>query len=196
MRTARRELGRRIAFLIAEKSYKRPMVGLLARATGALPVSRAMDNLKPGVGTVYLPDPVDNPQILKGIGTDFNAPGYEPHGTISLPTINGTSHSAEIEKIVGPEEIILKKPFTAKDALFQLTGRVDIDSDGHFTTENPGQDLSGFKGSKFKVAPHIDQTKVYDAVFETLNHPSGCVGIFPEGGSHDRPNLLPLKGTL
>ena len=24
----------------------------------------------------------------------------------------------------------------------------------------------------------------------------GCIGIFPEGGSHDRPDLLPLKAGV
>ena len=52
-----------------------------------------------------------------------------------------------------------------------------------------------FKGTKFKVAPHVDQTAVYQAVFKRLGT-GGCVGIFPEGGSHDRTTLLPLKGKL
>ncbi|PGH08476.1 hypothetical protein AJ79_05965 [Helicocarpus griseus UAMH5409] len=195
MRVARRELNRRIAFLIAEKSFKRRFVGLLAKAAGALPVSRAMDNLKPGEGTIYLPDPVNNPKLLRGVGTKFDGPGFEVGGTISLPTINGEAHATDIAEIRGPEEIILKKPFMHKDALYQLTGRTDIDDDLKFTGSAADQDLSGFKGSKFKVAPHVDQTHVYQAVFQTLNA-GGCIGIFPEGGSHDRPNLLPLKAGV
>ncbi|EEH08134.1 glycerol-3-phosphate O-acyltransferase [Histoplasma capsulatum G186AR] len=195
MRVARRELNRRIAFLIAEKSFKRRFVGLLAKAAGALPVARAMDNMKPGKGTIYLPDPFNNPTLLRGIGTKFDGPGFEPGGTIALPTINGEAHSTDIAEIRGPEEIILKKPFMHKDALYQLTGRTDITDDLKFTGSAAQQDLSGFKGSKFKVAPHVDQTRVYEAVFQTLNA-GGCIGIFPEGGSHDRPNLLPLKAGV
>jgi glycerol-3-phosphate O-acyltransferase/dihydroxyacetone phosphate acyltransferase len=195
MRVVRLEVHRRIAFLIAEKSFKRKFIGLLARAVGALPVSRAMDNMKPGQGTIYLPDPVNNPTLLRGIDTKFDGPGFEVGGTIALPMINGQSHTTDIGGIRGPEEIILKKPFRTKTALYQLTGRRDITEDGKFTGEISDQDLSNFKGSKFKVAPHIDQTKVYNAVFERLNS-GGCVGIFPEGGSHDRPDLLPLKGIV
>ncbi|OAX83521.1 hypothetical protein ACJ72_02115 [Emergomyces africanus] len=195
MRVARRELNRRIAFLIAEKSFKRRFVGLLAKAAGALPVARAMDNMKPGEGLIYLPDPVDNPTLLRGIGTKFDGPGFEVGGTIALPIINGEAHSTDIAEIRGPEEIFLKKPFMHKDALYQLTGRTDISDDLKFTGDAVNQDLSDFKGSKFKVAPHVDQTGVYKAVFQTLNA-GGCVGIFPEGGSHDRPNLLPLKAGV
>lgn len=197
MRVMRSELKRRISFLIAEKSFKRKFIGFLARSAGALPVARAMDSMKPGKGTVYLPDPVNNPTLLKGIGTKFDGPEFELGGTINLPQIRGQSHAAEIAEIRGPEEIVLKKPFKARDALYQLTGREDITDDGQFTggaasTQNP----SDLKGSKFKVAPHVDQTQVYNAVFQLLNTDAGCVGIFPEGGSHDRSDLLPLKGTV
>ncbi len=46
-----------------------------------------------------------------------------------------------------------------------------------------------------KLAPYTDQTKVYEAVFDRLRS-GGCVGIFPEGGSHDRTELLPLKAGV
>jgi glycerol-3-phosphate O-acyltransferase/dihydroxyacetone phosphate acyltransferase len=193
MRVLRNEAHRRISWLIAEKSFKRKFIGLLARGIGTVPVARAMDNLKPGQGTIYLPDPVNQPTLVRGVGTNFEGPGFEKEGTIALPTINGTSHSATIAEIHGPEELVLKKPFKGKDPLFQLTGRKDITPDGKFTGDVSSKDLGDFKGSKFKVSPHVDQTAVYNAVFARLNA-GGCVGIFPEGGSHDRPNLLPLKG--
>lgn len=193
MRVIRSEAHRRISWLIADKSFRRKFIGLLARAVGSLPVARAIDNLKSGAGTVYMPDPVNQPTLLRGVGTNFEAPGFEAEGTIALPTINGTSHSTAIAEIRGPEEMVLKKPFKHRDALFQLTGRKDIDEEGNFTGDGSAQD-SNFKGSKYKVAPHVDQTAVYQQVFARLNA-GGCVGIFPEGGSHDRPSLLPLKGT-
>ena len=192
MRVIRSEAHRRISWLIAEKSFRRKFIGLLARGIGTLPVARAMDNLKPGTGTIYLPDPVNEPTLLRGVGTNFEGPGFEAEGTIALPTINGTSHSTAIAEIRGPEELVLKKPFKHRDAIGQLTGRKDIDKDGKFTGDASQQD-SDFKGTKFKVAPHVDQTAVYEAVFGRLNA-GGCVGIFPEGGSHDRTTLLPLKG--
>ncbi|KAL5336795.1 hypothetical protein BJX70DRAFT_400287 [Aspergillus crustosus] len=191
MRVLRSEAHRRISFLIAEKSFRRRFIGFLARNIGTVPVSRAMDMLKPGQGIVYLPDPINEPTLLRGVGINFEGPGFEKDGTIALPTINGTSHSESIAEIRGPEELVLKKPFNHKDALFQLTGRKDITDDGKFSSDGSDKDQD-FKGSKFKVAPHVDQSAVYDAVFGRLLA-GGCIGIFPEGGSHDRPDLLPLK---
>lgn len=195
MHVMRSEAHRRISWLIAEKSFKRPFIGRLARVMGSVPVARVMDNLKLGKGTVYLPDPVNQPTLLRGVDTNFEGPGYEPHGTISLPTINGKSHSTQIAEVHGSEELVLRRPFTSRDAIFQLTGRRDVTEDGHFTGDVSGRDVSAFKGSKFKVAPHVDQTAVFHAVFSRLAA-GGCVGLFPEGGSHDRPDLLPLKGIF
>lgn len=195
MRVLRSEAHRRISWLIAEKSFRRKFIGMLARGIGTVPVSRAMDNMKPGKGTIYLPDPVNQPTLVRGVGTDFEGPGYEKDGTIALPTINGVSHNGIIAEIHGPEELVLKKPLTHKDALFQLTGRTDISDEGKFTGDVADQNLGDFKGSKFKVSPHVDQTAVYNAVFARLNA-GGCIGIFPEGGSHDRTTLLPLKGDF
>ncbi len=36
---------------------------------------------------------------------------------------------------------------------------------------------------------------MYEAVFQKLGQ-GGIVGIFPEGGSHDRPDLLPIKAGI
>jgi len=89
----------------------------------------------------------------------------------------------------------LKKPFKGQAAMQQLTGREDIDSNGKFTDENVKGGPEGFTGSKYKTAPKVDQTQVYDAVFDRLSA-GGAVGIFPEGGSHDRTELLPLKAGV
>lgn len=115
-------------------------------------------------------------------------------GLLVLPSVNNTAANAEILVIVSLEEIRLKKPFKGDVAINQLTGRELIVSDGK-TEEDMLKDRKNgeFGGASFKVAPKVDQTKVYDAVFEKLNQ-GGCVGIFPEGGSHDRTELLPLKG--
>lgn len=193
MRVMRSEAHRRISWLIAEKSFRRKFIGMLARGIGTVPVARAMDNMKPGKGSIYLPDPINNPTLIRGVDTDFEGAGFEKEGIIALPTINGKSHNATIAEIHGPEEMVIKKPFKDRDPLFQLTGRKDITDDGKFTGDASDKDRAEFSGSKFKVSPHVDQTAVYEAVFGRLNN-GGCVGIFPEGGSHDRTDLLPLKG--
>lgn len=49
------------------------------------------------------------------------------------------------------------------------------------------------KSEAYKIIPHVNQSRLYEKVHERLN--SGvCLVIFPEGGSHDRSEMLPLKG--
>jgi glycerol-3-phosphate O-acyltransferase/dihydroxyacetone phosphate acyltransferase len=36
---------------------------------------------------------------------------------------------------------------------------------------------------------------MFEQVWQELKN-NNCIGIFPEGGSHDRPNLLPLKAGV
>jgi glycerol-3-phosphate O-acyltransferase/dihydroxyacetone phosphate acyltransferase len=45
------------------------------------------------------------------------------------------------------------------------------------------------------VLEAVDQGKMFDAVNAAL-HKGECLGIFPEGGSHDQTDLLPLKVSI
>ena len=189
MRVIRTEAHRRIAFLIAEKSMRRKFIGAAARAAGAVPVGRALDSTKAATGTIYLPNPKNEPLLIRGVGTQFEKDA-QIGGLLVLPTVNGTAANSEILEIHSNEEIRLKKEFKGDVALKQLTGRP---LDAEAKQENGDAEKAEFQGINFKVAPKVDQTMVYDAVFERLQA-GGCVGIFPEGGSHDRTELLPLKG--
>jgi glycerol-3-phosphate O-acyltransferase / dihydroxyacetone phosphate acyltransferase len=161
-----------------------------------VPVGRAQDAAKPSSGTIYMPDPVNDPTLIRGVGTKFGNGEGEVGGMVFLPSGKGqTGASVDIAQIIGPEEIRVKRPFKGKLALEQLTGRDDIDENGNLTNKEVKGAKEGFQGTKYKLAPHIDQTKVYEAVFERLKS-GGCVGIFPEGGSHDRTELLPLKAGV
>jgi glycerol-3-phosphate O-acyltransferase/dihydroxyacetone phosphate acyltransferase len=174
MRILKHYAGRRISFLIAEKSMKEPIVGSMAACMGALPVVRAMDNVKPGQGTIYLPNAESDPTLVRGKGTDFTNALFMEGGAIILPKVGNESPEQQpIAEILGPEELRLKKPFKK------------------FKRDHPLFE-SLRTGISFKVAPHIDQSKMFDAVYRGLES-GGCIGIFPEGGSHDRPSLLPLK---
>lgn len=195
MRLLRTEAHRRVAFLIAEKSMKRRFIGWAARTVGCVGVGRALDSTKPAPGRIYLPDPDNDPTLLRGVGTDFEAKDFQTGGLIVLPSVNNESANTEIAEILGPEQLRLKKPFTGEVAIRQLTGREAQQGSGRPLTdrmENSIQRGRTNEGTTFKVAPKVDQTKVYDAVFEKLSR-GGCIGIFPEGGSHDRTELLPLK---
>ena len=189
MRVIRTEAHRRIAFLIAEKSMRRRFIGAAARAAGAVPVGRALDSTKSATGKIYLPDAVNEPRLIRGVGTQFEKE-TQVGGLLVLPTVNGIAANSEILEIHSDEEIKLKKEFKGDVALKQLTGKPLNTGEN---PENVDAEKAEFQGINFKVAPKVDQTMVYDAVFERLQA-GGCVGIFPEGGSHDRTELLPLKG--
>lgn len=194
-RTLRLDANRRISLLIAQKSVH-GFIGWGSRQVGSVPVGRAQDAAKPATGLIYLPDPINDPTLVRGVGTKFGVGEGEPQGMLFLPPGKKTSgESVNIDQILGPEEIRIKRPFKTALALKQLTGRDDIDKEGRFTDKSVNGSAPGYKGTKFKLAPHTDQTKVYEAVFARLRN-GGCVGIFPEGGSHDRSELLPLKAGV
>ncbi|GBB99145.1 hypothetical protein RclHR1_03430006 [Rhizophagus clarus] len=165
-----RNASRRISFLIAEKSMKRKYIGLFARALNAIPVARPQDLAKQGIGKICLNDRKNDPLRITGIGTEFTKQ-LEIGSQISLPNDRGSS---EVVKIISDTELMIKKEFKDLRALEMLS--------------NP-------EGTSFKCLPHIDQSQVYDAVFKTLNA-GNCIGIFPEGGSHDRTEILPLKAGV
>ena len=195
MRVVKKETDRRIHVLTAEKSMKRRFVGTMAAASGAVPVGRAMDKTKPVPGKIYLPDPINDPCLVRGVDTNFEAKEFQVGGSLVLPKVNNVAASAEILEITGPEEIRLKRPFKGGIAMQQLTGRNDMTEDGTFVNGSESQTgpAPGYEGTQFQIAPKLDQTDVYDAV-HTVLHRGGTIAIFPEGGSHDRTDLLPLKG--
>jgi len=55
-----------------------------------------------------------------------------------------------------------------------------------------GSSEENLQGVSYKVMPRVDQTAVYTEVHNALKS-GDCIGIFPEGGSHDRASLLDLK---
>ncbi|KAG6009852.1 hypothetical protein E4U21_000954 [Claviceps maximensis] len=194
-RTLRQEAGRRVSLLIAQKSIH-GFIGWASRQVSSVPVGRAQDVTKAAPGTIYLPDPVHDPALVRGVGTNFGTEPGQTHGMIFLPPGKDTaSVSNDIAEIIGPEEIRLKRPFKGRLAMLQLTGRDDVDGNGKLTNTHVKGPAPGYQGTNFKVAPNIDQTKVYKAVFSRLLN-GGCVGIFPEGGSHDRTELLPIKAGV
>lgn len=82
---------------------------------------------------------------------------------------------------------------------------VGTDALGHFTVASVESDTeltfkevpSGLSNplplpAKYKVTPKIQHSEMFGKVTEALSQ-GRCVGIFPEGGSHDRTELLPLK---
>jgi glycerol-3-phosphate O-acyltransferase/dihydroxyacetone phosphate acyltransferase len=144
-----------------------------------VPVARSADYAKAGTGRIVLS--VSDPLIVTGISTKFLAE-VKPRCQLVLPKSAGYA-SAAVEKVISDTEIQLKSEFVVpgKD------GSTNVKASNRVRTESESKD-----GLEYKVLPHVDQEDTFGAVFERL-YQGGCIGVFPEGGSHDRTDFLPLK---
>ncbi|AEY98173.1 FAFR489Wp [Eremothecium gossypii FDAG1] len=167
MGQVKQTVGRRVSFLVAAKSLTRRAVGTFARCAMSIGVMRAQDNLQSAPGRIRV-DP-SNPRRLLGEGTRFTA--FQEKGLIGLPKSLG---NVDIESIQSDTELTLRK---------------------EFKMQKPEVRSLLEHGTSFKYAAKVDQSQVYHRVFEHLAH-NQCIGIFPEGGSHDRTDLLPLKAGV
>ncbi|KAG1731911.1 glycerol-3-phosphate O-acyltransferase [Suillus lakei] len=176
-----RESHRHVQFLTAAKSMERKAIGFFARLMDSIPVSRAADEAKPGTGLVYLS--LDDPCLVLGEGTKFKTE-FVPKMQIMLPkSIN--SAVAEVVEVISDTELRVKKEFGGDSGKGTIRIREKV---------NEGRE-NGMKGLAFKFLPFIDQQEMYRGVYQKLKE-GGCIGIFPEGGSHDRTDLLPLKAGV
>ena len=72
---------------------------------------------------------------------------------------------------------------------------LSVDSHSRITLKKPVEGKDRGTGHGFKILPKVDQSVVMASVFERLAQ-NGSIGIFPEGGSHDRTELLPIKAGV
>ncbi|PFH54384.1 hypothetical protein AMATHDRAFT_135688 [Amanita thiersii Skay4041] len=176
-----RETHRRVQFLAAAKSMKRKAIGFFARIMDSIPVSRAADSAKPGTGQIWISS--EDPCLVQGEGTKFLSE-FSPRMQVMLPrSVN--SVVAEVSEVISDTELRIKREFGGESG--KGTARIreklaEIKKDG-------------INGLEFKALPFLDQSEMYRHVYDCLKK-GGAIGIFPEGGSHDRTDLLPLKAGV
>ncbi|KDQ60853.1 hypothetical protein JAAARDRAFT_190990 [Jaapia argillacea MUCL 33604] len=176
-----RETRRRVQFLIAAKSMKRKAVGFFAGLMSSIPVARAADDAKPATGYIRLSP--DDPCTVLGDGTHFLTE-FTPKMQIMLPkSVN--SAVAEVVEVISDTELRIKREFGGESG--KGTNR--------FREKVEEIQQQGGTGIEFKKLPFVDQHEMYHHVYQRLKE-GGCIGIFPEGGSHDRTDLLPLKAGV
>lgn len=152
----------KIGFLVADKSYRKPIIGHFSRAVGSIPVIRPQDSAKPGPGQVQF-------QGLKLIGRDTQFTSLQKGDKIRPGrAVDGFS----VKKIVSDTEVDL-----VDGTPLGLPSPLD---------EPQNTWLS------YDILAHVDQSDMFSKVHAALAT-GQCLGIFPEGGSHDRTDLLPLK---
>ncbi|KAJ7774791.1 glycerol-3-phosphate O-acyltransferase [Mycena metata] len=175
-----RETHRHVQFLAAAKSMERKAVGTFIRLMHSIPVSRAADSARPGTGLMRLS--TDDPCVVLGCGTQFLSE-FTPRMQIMLSkSLN--SLVAEIAQVVSDTELRIKKEFASGKGTVKIRARLA-----------ELRELGQEEGLEFKRLPFVDQQEMYQNVYEALNQ-GGSIGIFPEGGSHDRTDLLPLKAGV
>ncbi|CAD6636426.1 BAH_G0033400.mRNA.1.CDS.1 [Saccharomyces cerevisiae] len=166
-------------FVTAESSFKKRFISFFGHAMGGIPVPRIQDNLKPVDENleIYAPDLKNHPEIIKGRSKNPQTTPVNFTKRFSAKSLLGLPDylsNAQIKEIPDDETIILSSPFrTSKSKVVEILTN----------------------GTNFKYAEKIDNTETFQSVFDHL-HTKGCVGIFPEGGSHDRPSLLPIKAGV
>lgn len=160
---------------MAETSYNRRIVGDLAWALDVVPVKRAQDSSTPGTGKVVFQKEESLSEegksvILAVLGTGTLFTQQFKIGDKIRP--NGTAIAVKITELVDDANLLV-------DA-----------------TDVPPEDFervySKSEPNSFDTLKKIDQKIVYEKVLDKLAS-GGSIGIFPEGGSHDRTHLLPLK---
>ncbi|KAI9218894.1 hypothetical protein BC828DRAFT_387408 [Blastocladiella britannica] len=176
---------RRVGFLSAQKSMDKKFVGAFARGFGAIGVTRTQDIAVKIPGALHLADPANAPDTLHVVGGKGDlaaliakgaiAPGHSLLFSVPLHAGGkGGDVSMEVAAVPSPTTITLKRAVTDQE-LASL--------------------LSQPAGFPAKVSPKVDFSKMYESVYERLND-GRCIGIFPEGGSHDRSELLPFKAGV
>ena len=198
----------KVSYLMAEASWKRRIIGDIAWALDVVPVKRAQDDAKKGIGyiTKFVYDNSDDNsstapgettttttipsnKMITVIGQDTKFTTQVNKGDKIRP--NGTAIGVKIVDIVDDTCLLVdgegidfndeqaSKPFRTGSNIHSSTG----------TSSGEGGDKDKVT---FDILKRVDQKVVYAKVLDKLAQ-GGCVGIFPEGGSHDRTDLLPLK---
>ncbi|PHZ11102.1 uncharacterized protein RHIMIDRAFT_204827 [Rhizopus microsporus ATCC 52813] len=152
---------RRFSPLMAQASFKRKIVGTLAKKLNTIPVIRPQDLAVKGAGKLVYSK--ESRLVLNGQSTQFTQQ-VSPRDIIAL----SKTLSFEVAEVVSDTELKLKKELT--DEAVELL----------------------HDGGAYKIIPHIDQSVLFEKVHDRLNA-GECIVIFPEGGSHDRSEMLPLK---
>jgi glycerol-3-phosphate O-acyltransferase/dihydroxyacetone phosphate acyltransferase len=144
---------RNISYLMAEKSWQRPIIGHLAWAMGAVPVKRAQDSAVKGSGSVSVDVQGRSASEIKVIG-------------------RGTTFTAEIK--VGDK---IRFPQTAQGV---KVASIDDDESMTLMVENGVLDIISSQPFpdfvNFDILPRIDQNVVYQNVLEKLAS-GGTIGL-------------------
>ncbi|KAI0741849.1 hypothetical protein C8Q80DRAFT_1274206 [Daedaleopsis nitida] len=176
MQEVHRETGRRVSTLTAASSMKRKLVGFFARMMGGIPVVRAADEAQAGAGQITLSE--EDECLVLGHGTKFTSE-FTPKMQIKLAKSAGSS-VAQVVDVLSDTQLRIGKAFPGIAKIREKIGEAQA---------------AGKDGLSYQRLPYVDQNAMFQNVYRCLDD-HGAIGIFPEGGSHDRTDLLPLKAGV
>lgn len=156
----------RVGLLVAEKSYHKRIIGDFAKAMGGIPVARPQDNAQKGPGKIMF----DGLRIKGSQETKFS---QLKKGDRIRP--GKSPESYRVKEVISDNEGVLAEEYG------EASPKHETFAQGVWTT--------------YDVLQHVDQAQMFDSVQKALAN-GQCLGIFPEGGSHDRTDLLPLKAGV
>lgn len=174
----------KISLLVAEKSWRRRVIGDIAWLMGCVPIKRPQDSARRGTGTARMVlDKKETEMYLEGTGTRFTKE-FQPKDKVRMRLVSHTGTSDmflfKVAQVVSDVRLRVDK------AAFDEVYGADFVSD----VLSPNQKNITF--DTFDVLKYVDHSEIYSKVIDLLSS-GGSISIFPEGGSHDRTDLLPLK---
>jgi glycerol-3-phosphate O-acyltransferase / dihydroxyacetone phosphate acyltransferase len=168
---ARKDIG----FIAAASSCRKKYEGVIIKLLGSIPVERPQDVAVVGSGTIVF----DTSNTVLGVNTKFESECKR--GDTLL--VGKLKTKGVIERIESNTRIVLKADVQVKEPV-----------NGTRKAKEPFVGPKS-KPKKYKVVPRLDQSVFFGSVLQRLRDEK-AVGIFPEGGSHDRTELLPLKAGV
>lgn len=188
----------KVSYLMAEKSFQRPVIGDIASALDVVPVKRAQDDAIKGIGTIHFSVPAPSSPSSESseavvVTVEGENESSEPAAEVKKLIVTGKDGFSTSSFKVGDKLRPMGTPTGVKviEIIDETSCVVDAtpisaeESDTVFSTASDNV-------RNFDILKHVELHQIFEKVLDRLAM-GGVFGIFPEGGSHDRTDLLPLK---
>ena len=182
---------RKLGFLIARKSYDHPIIGFFARVMAAVPVTRPQDIAFKGAGALVQLKPADDAHTTKAVtkagSGGPNARTYLLVGSASCKFKGQLGSGAKLTVVDDSERAWTWRVHEVCSETACLV-RLDL------VHKAPPADLQASlpASGAYRVLPRGDFEEAFTEV-QTALEGGSAICLFPEGGSHDHPDLLELK---
>jgi len=207
----------KVSYLMAEKSFYRPIIGDIASALDVVPVKRAQDAAIRGLGTIGFSNEIPScltPASSLSSGDDSGVvvaemqQGGDEDSKDKVQKADPSKDDDSLKKLsIHGKNGFTTSAFRVGDKLrpmgtatgvkvLEIIDDVTCVVDASAVSESDMATIfstsEGNKDRAYDILKHVDLHTVFEKVLDRLAL-GGVFGIFPEGGSHDRTDLLPLK---